>query len=152
MQSPFQIEAPHWSPSWNVLALYENDKRPIETKWSRWCHERQPAGYIDRYMQSAASYNIGLPLGQGGLVAIDIDTEDADHIARLVACLPPIRAAKRGKRGFTAFFLMAGDHFPIQRLNLVEILSHGAQTVIPPSIHPDTGQPYVWLDPQSLEA
>ena len=28
---------------------------------------------------------------------------------------------------------------------VLEILSHGRQTVLPPSIHPDTGQPYEWI-------
>jgi hypothetical protein len=149
MQSPFHEEAPHWAPSWNVLA--EVGKRPIETGWPRWCYERQPAGYVGHYTRSGTPYNIGLPLGQRGLVAIDIDTDDPAHIAQIIACLPPIRAAKRGKRGFTAFFLTDGDRIPTQRLGLVEVLSHGTQTVIPPSIHPDTGEAYVWLDPQALE-
>ena len=149
MQSPFGIEAPHWRPSWNVLALL--GKRPVEPGWSRWCAEYQPADYIHQYRRSATPYNIGLPLGQRGLVAFDIDTDDPTHIARITGCLPPITAAKRGKRGFTAFFLTDGDRIPTQRLGLVEVLSHGTQTVIPPSIHPDTGEAYVWLDPQGLE-
>ena len=28
---------------------------------------------------------------------------------------------------------------------------HGTQSVVPPTIHPDTGQPYHWLTPDTLE-
>ena len=34
---------------------------------------------------------------------------------------------------------------------LVELLLHGTQSVVPPTIHPDTGQPYRWLTPDTLE-
>ena len=34
---------------------------------------------------------------------------------------------------------------------LVELLLHGTQSVVPPTIHPDTGQPYHWLTPDTLE-
>lgn len=34
---------------------------------------------------------------------------------------------------------------------LVEILGPGNQTVIPPTWHPSTGQPYRWTTEQSLE-
>ena len=39
---------------------------------------------------------------------------------------------------------------PTARCRLVEILARGTQTVMPPSVHPDTGQPYIWLDPEAL--
>jgi len=32
----------------------------------------------------------------------------------------------------------------------VEVLARGTQSVLPPSIHPHTGQPYLWLDPEAL--
>ena len=35
-------------------------------------------------------------------------------------------------------------------LRLVEVLARGTQSVLPPSIHPHTGQPYLWLDPEAL--
>ena len=95
--------------------------------------------------------NIGLPLGQNGLLAIEIDTDEPDQLKSILEALPPIIVAKRGKRGLTAFYLTSGHGIATRRLGLVEILSHGTQTVIPPSIHPATGQPYVWVEPQALE-
>ena len=34
---------------------------------------------------------------------------------------------------------------------LVELLLHGTQSVVPPTVHPDTGQPYHWSTPDTLE-
>jgi hypothetical protein len=135
--------------SLNVLALI--DKRPIERDWTRWCRDRQPHVYIDRFVRSSVPLNLGLPLGQHGLLAIDVDTDDPEHLSQIIAVLPPIRAAKRGKRGFTAFYRSTEGTIRTERLGVLEVLSHGTQTVIPPSIHPETGRPYVWLDPHGLE-
>jgi hypothetical protein len=33
----------------------------------------------------------------------------------------------------------------------LDLLAHGRQTVIPPSVHPDTGRPYIWLTNETLE-
>jgi hypothetical protein len=67
---------------------------------------------------------------------------------------------KRGRKGATAFFCSKGVFIPSQkfcekpftnsdgkviRSTLVEILALGTQTVIPDTIHPDTGKPYRWV-------
>lgn len=149
MSSPFALAAPLWTSRWNVLALV--GKRPIEPRWQRWCVDRQPPNYLNRWVGSPLSYNIGLPLGQNGLLAIDVDTDVPDHLSRIINVLPPIAAAKRGRRGFTAFYRAPTGTVPTSRWGIVEVLSHGTQTVIPPSIHPDTGRPFVWLNPRGLE-
>ena len=32
----------------------------------------------------------------------------------------------------------------------MDLLAYGRQTVLPPTIHPDTGRPYAWIDEGSL--
>jgi hypothetical protein len=61
---------------------------------------------VDQIGQTAGPCSIDLRLGQRGLVAIfiDIDTENPDQIARAISRLPPITAAKGGKRRFSTFF------------------------------------------------
>ena len=99
--SPFAIACQEW-PDLNLLAL--TGKRPVEKNWSRWCSQPQAPGYRHGWAKSSIAYNVGVALGFNGLVAIDIDTDDLALIRSIIAVLPPIRAAKRGRRGFTAFF------------------------------------------------
>jgi hypothetical protein len=95
----------------------------------------------------------------GGILAIDVDSDDPAMEAALIGALPPALVKKRGRKGWTAFYRdpsrairgrkFCSDKSP--RSTLVEILAHGNQTVIPPSIHPSTDQPYVWLTERTLE-
>jgi hypothetical protein len=41
--------------------------------------------------------------------------------------------------------------FSIGNNRVLDLLAHGRQTVVPPSIHPDIGQPYHWLGSETLE-
>lgn len=147
--SPFAIACQEW-PDLNLLAL--TGKRPVEKNWSHWCSQPQAPGYRHGWAKSSIAYNVGVALGFNGLVAIDIDTDDLTLIRSIIAVLPPIRAAKRGRRGFTAFFRDPTGNIETARLSLVEILARGTQTVLPPSIHPDTGKPFIWLDTGELTA
>lgn len=102
---------------------------------------------------------LGIACGYGGLVAIDIDEEALVEPLRRV--LPSIMVAKRGRKGFTAFF--HGEHpfddhqwwakknyRAADTRGLLDFLAIGSQTVLPPSIHPDTGKPYEWVTDRTL--
>jgi hypothetical protein len=94
----------------------------------------------------------GLACGFGGLVAVDID--DASLIEPLLAVLPPVLVAKRGRRGLTVFYRatepLPSKNYRAQSGGLLDFLSNGKQTVAPPSIHPDTGEPYYWTTARTL--
>ncbi|MGA7329222.1 MAG: bifunctional DNA primase/polymerase [Rhodomicrobium sp.] len=69
--------------------------------------------------------------------------------------LPEVMVSKKGRRGFTVFFRssipLASRRFrSVERKILVEILAMGRQTVLPPTIHPDTKEPYQWLTQATL--
>lgn len=86
----------------------------------------------------------GTPAGEGRiLAAIDVDTDDLKIQAQILATLPYSPIRKIGKRGFTMFFRVPvgtkGFRTPI-----VELLTDTRQTVLPPSVHPETRQPYEW--------
>jgi AAA domain/Bifunctional DNA primase/polymerase, N-terminal len=95
---------------------------------------------------------IGVRCG-GGLVAIDYDDDEA--ALRVSEVMPPSHVNKAGQRGFTPFYRSS---FPVPSENFVDadgvlvlqILSSGRQTVVPPSIHPDTKKPYNWTNGASL--
>jgi hypothetical protein len=88
-----------------------------------------------------------------GLVAIDYDDEDA--ALRASEVLGDSLVNKAGRRGWTAFFRA---DFPVPSEDFVDangtlalqVLGVGRQTVLPPSVHPDTGQPYRWTNGKSL--
>lgn len=80
-------------------------------------------------------------------MAVDIDSDDAKVLA---ACKPsPVR--KRGRKGETRFFRFHADVPSCKVAGCIDILANGRQTVMPPSVHPDTNQPYVWLTPDTLD-
>jgi hypothetical protein len=89
-------------------------------------------------------------------VAVDVDTDDPAVLEKVADVLSPNCPRKKGSKGET-FFVRA--EVP-QKLKLpvgfatvngqwtvtyIEVLTHGQQTVIPPSLHPSTMQPYEWL-------
>lgn len=89
----------------------------------------------------------------GGLVAVDFDYEPAPGVfEKIKAVLPACEIGKRGAKGFTLFFRSddivnkAKWSNPADRHVIVEVLTRGQYTVVPPSVHPDTGKPYTWLD------
>src|SRR5262249_31761299 len=95
---------------------------------------------------------IGVRLGNG-VVGIDYDDEDA--ALRVSDALGDSFVCKTGAKAWTAFYRAS---FPVPSENFVDendklalqVLSAGRQTVIPPSIHPDTQQPYRWTNGASL--
>lgn len=122
-----------WKPlSWGKYEKELPSLHDIET-WEKW----PEAG-------------IGIALGRvSGIVAVDFD-DNVDGAHEKIAKVIPISPVKKvGKKGYTAFYRWKGETnkkwHPV-----VELLSSGNQTVIPPSIHKDTCSPYTWVDGVSL--
>jgi hypothetical protein len=85
------------------------------------------------------------------VVALDWDNDDA-AIAAMDAFPPTV--TKEGQRGFTAFYKSSCSvptrDFRLDGRVVVQVLSDGRQTVVPPSIHPDTKRPYTWTSKYTL--
>jgi hypothetical protein len=89
----------------------------------------------------------------GGLVAIDYDDDDAALRASETLGDSPVN--KAGRRGWTSFFrsstpVPSEDFVDANGVLALQVLSVGRQTVLPPSVHPDSGQPYQWTNGKSL--
>jgi hypothetical protein len=118
------------------------------SNWSRFCDRPMTPQEIGRIRLADPWAGIGLCMGCGDVVAIDVDDPRAYPVTREILgelCAP----VKRGAKGGTAFY--HGPGLKTRRFTakdgqrLVEVLAHGTQTVIPGTVHPDTGEPYRWI-------
>lgn len=120
--------------------------------WNGWCAEQAPPDQIADWSRHP-SCGVGLACGFNGVVAVDID--DDDLIEPMLAVLPPVVVAKRGRKGLTAFYratepLPSNNYRSADKRGLLDFLADRKQTVLPPSIHPDTGAPYFWTTERTL--
>src|SRR5262245_25504877 len=88
-----------------------------------------------------------------GLVAIDYDDDDA--ALKVSEALGGSPIGKAGKRAWTDFYyadfeVVSENVTDADGVLMLQILSAGRQTVIPPSIHMDTGEPYRYHNGRSL--
>jgi hypothetical protein len=95
---------------------------------------------------------VGVRMGRG-IVALDYDNEEAALRVSEVMGGSPVN--KAGVTAWTEFYRtnsgVASEDFVDENGELMlQVLSDGRQTVIPPSIHPDSGQPYRWTNGASL--
>ena len=120
--------------------------------WDALC-ERQAHPKIIAHWSNWPDAGIGIATGFSGIVAIDID--DDALIDPILAVLPPVMVAKRGRKGLTAFMraaepLPSKNYRTADRRGLLDFLRDGKQSVLPPSCHPDTGRPYGWATERTL--
>lgn len=137
-----------------VIPLHYHDKRPVLSDWSKF-HDHLPNPDLQaQWIANYANCNMGVVLGaQSRLAVIDIDTKDEDLEKLILSCLHnatggiPSPWQRRGSKGVVLAYRYNGvPTFRIKDIagnTLVEYLSSRTQVVLPPSIHPDTGKPYV---------
>jgi hypothetical protein len=130
---------------------------PSLKKYSKirgWNHPAKPP---ETSPQPDAGIGLKLGLQSDGTYVF---ATDWDHDgAALAAMDDPVLfspVSKEGRRGFTSLHRsakpVASRDFRINGVVAVQILGEGKQTVLPPSIHPDTGKPYRWVDKYSVYA
>lgn len=146
------------SPSLQCIPV--KDKAPFIESW-------QSIQVTDEVIESweesflGKTNGFGLRAGQHNIGYMDIDTDDIELIHRIdeVMDLSQI-CVKKGKKGKTVFFRFEGtpkkSKYTIKlratdRAPIVEINFTVGQTVLPPSIHPETGVPYKWISQSLLD-
>ena len=150
---PFGLYAPLLLRNgYSPVPIEPGDKRPLGAigDWSR----LRTTPLIETEIAKIAAENpdagLGVAGGYNGLVPIDVDTEDSGILAAINTVLPEAVVAKRGRRGATVFYRDASRTIASRKFKgrngtmLLEVLVTG-QSVIPPTVHPETGQPYSWL-------
>ncbi len=116
----------------------------------------QIAAWWDRY----PSANIGARVPAGVIVTDtdprtnpNVDEDLKDAVGELPDTLTAISGRGDGGRHF--YWRHPGGRIYTRDLPAgVDVKSHAGYVVLPPSIHPDSGQPYQWVDPSApiLEA
>ena len=141
------------------IPVKPNKKAPAISNWQRYCSEKPTNNQIKEWEEKYPDANIvaclGISIGedmQFGAIDIDDDTM-VDHVKNALGSTSP---SKKGKKGLTIFIQTSkkSKNTKIKSIDksgkpsrtpAVEILLHGSQTVVPPSIHPN-GMEYVWTD------
>lgn len=118
------------------LALHPQSKIPVDSDWPNLGKAKEKAIEIGG--------NIGLLLGaKSGIIDVDLDCREAKGLADLL--LPtPFAEFDRGTLDSGHYLFRANSFGPTKRFtgagsktNIVELRAAGAQTMIPPSVHPD---------------
>ena len=139
-----------------IPVLYKS-KRPVQKSWQ---HQILLPSDLDTHFPDGHQFNLGLLLGtevadKCFLGAVDIDFEnDQELMSRVALAFGTDEVpAKRGAKGIT-YFGRRSSAFKKKiftrkdgdlKIGHIEILGAGQQTVIPPSLHPDTGEEYEWV-------
>ena len=130
--------------------------RPMP-QWQKWCDTMPPEFLHQRWL---AWPDAGLCVAHGAIVGLDIDTDRKDVAEAAVAAVGPSPIRRTGAKGWMGYYRPGaglGGHtarvrwFDGDGAICVELLLHGTQSVIPPTIHPGTGASYRWITPDSMD-
>jgi hypothetical protein len=136
------------------------DKAPFIPEWqSIEVNENVLDSWEESYLGLANGF--GFRAGQHGIGYVDIDTDDPELINRIDQILDLSQiCVKFGMKGKTVFFRFNKTPKkskyniklnPLDKKAICEINFTVGQTVLPPSIHPQTGTPYKWISQSLLE-
>jgi len=130
-----------------------NGKGPI---WPNWQRKRGKRSDLEQALKGS-QLNIALVLNQSDYIDVECDTPEAEQALQAMfnGRLPPTPTwqSRRGKHRLfrrpkglpkRSEIVLDGVEFRIGN-------GKGAASVIPPSIHPDTGKPYRWVRGLSLD-
>lgn len=124
--------------------------------------------FIRNYWGENPDYNVGVATGkQGGIVVIDVDQkpdggkfgeENLEALEDELGALPDTWTVLSGGGGRHLYFRFPDGVDSIRSRNGeiapdIDIKADGGFTVVPPSIHNDTGRPYIWeasLSPEDI--
>lgn len=126
--------------------------------WQAKFRKRLPTPYeVDKWSDMP---DCGVGIVAGVVVGIDIDVDDKEIVEAIENALPHTPVIKAGAKGRTLFF--RANSLPCRSYNeylpdgtrgrrLCDLIGPGRQTVLPPTIHPDTGKPYRWIGFKALQ-
>ena len=138
-------------------------KQPAIKGWTNYCHNKPTDQEITNWSSSFEQSNVAVCLGEAsGIVAVDLDCTDPEIVKLIEMLVPETRVEKVGGKGWTRFFKWSPgietDNVKLNGNIILEVLSTGKKTTIPPSVHP-SGMSYTWkgeslasVKPEELDA
>ncbi len=152
----------YWVRGFSPIPILAGTKAPgvngrLLDGWARYCTKAADKGQLAAWAQDKTA-GLAVCTGFDGLVAVDVDSAKA--VAAVRAVFGGMGApVKIGRRGCTALFRdpsgevrssdfraspVIGPDGKRRQETLVQILAAGRETVLPPTVHPDTRRPYFW--------
>lgn len=167
MTSPFNISAPSvYEMGYTPIPLMPGQKRPGQWKghvdgWIAMSGWSQYADGLDEWRlemwQGWPDGNIGVcHTDEFGAMDFDEDTFGCHQAVKdILAKLDGEIVRRKGSKGYIQYFRLDGTLksrvYQINKSNALEFLAKGRQSVLPPSIHPDTQKAYEWITPDTLD-
>jgi len=143
---------------YSPLPILEGSKRPIFNEWDHLRAHAMNRSEIASLIRKRPNLGLGVAGGFHCLVPVDVDTTQPAIQRAIREVLPRPKVVKMGQKGWTSFYWDESGMIEGMKLRarkgdgwdmLVEILVTG-QSVLPPTIHPDTLLPYKWLTDATL--
>jgi putative DNA primase/helicase len=161
-----QVGRKLWEAGWSVIPIEAGSKRPGlfingqwrgMTDWSKYCKSPASPEEIEEW-ESFPDAGVGIACGPASqVIVMDFDNRPDLH-AEIQSILPPSPIYKKGVKGFSCFYKYNGEtsrSFGLRNSEtgrtetVVELLSSGKQSVLPPSFHPE-GVQYRYISPDTL--
>lgn len=142
----------YYDRGWSIFPL--KGKRPL-VDWKTYQCERGTRDDVERLFSDPACTGIGLALGGlSGVIRIDADSAGALAELQRLGSLPDTLCFRSPSSPHSfGWLLQHVDGITTEKLwkgkgehEELRVQSHGAYTVLPPSLHPDTGTPYEWIN------
>lgn len=131
---------------WALIQL--DGKIPVTKNWQKTA-PREPSNMAGCWAEWGKRYGMGVVLrtSASGLAVFEYDTDEARerYLELLGGELPPTPICRTGRGLLHTYFSDPGGLQKAARDGL-ELRAGEHQCVVPPTVHPDTGQPYEWLE------
>ncbi len=149
-----------WAEAYRAAGFWP---RPVSPR-SKACYAKDwqkpdpelPPATLAMWLESHADYGIGLLMGSPfpdgtTLGALDIDHDDYTRLGAALLRDPP--CGRIGKKGAVFFVRVRGTprSLKFRGISVGECLLTRTLCVIPPTMHPETHQPYRWIGKPLLE-
>lgn len=150
---------------WSLVAIPAGRKGPTTLNWQQPDRALSSPDAAVTYYERNPTHNMGLLHSASGTVALDVDNVEhtrfifaqlgIDYDAIMASAPRIVGRSGRGKALFKAPPGINSTHkiaWPVKGQPgktevMFELRAGAVQDVLPPSIHPDTGNPYTWDGP-----
>lgn len=139
-----------------ISVIPADGKKVIVDSFGQYSFRAPMANEIDFFKKRYMNKNIGLMMGPvNNLMCIDVDTNLKQVLDVVNKETPDTPVAKFGSKGITKIYRMTRktNNMFIHKENgcMLEFLCSSKYTIIPPSMHPNTGEPYKWIGGSLLD-